>query len=62
MTVQDQVWEDLVGRKQFASARQISRKLRVPHQSVRVILWRFYQRQVLDMIVKDKTNYYRIKQ
>jgi hypothetical protein len=62
VTVQDQVWEDLVGRKQFASARQISRKLRVAHQSVRVILLRVYLRVVMDMIVKEKTNYYRIKQ
>lgn len=62
MTVEEQVWVDLVGRKQFASARQISKKLRIPHQSVRMVLWRFSKRQVLDTIIKDKTNYYRIKE
>lgn len=61
MRVVDQVWEDLVARKQVASARQISRKLKIPYSSVKNILWEFHKRQILDKIVKNNTNYYKIK-
>jgi ribosomal protein S25 len=62
MKVVDQVWEDLVARKHFATARQISKKLKIPYSSVKHILWGFSKRQVLDVVVRNKTNYYRIKE
>lgn len=61
MKVVDQVWEDLVARTRFATARQISKKLKIPYSSVKNILWIFHKREVLDRITKNNTNYYKIK-
>jgi len=62
MTVEEKVWNDLVGRKQFCTARQISRKLMVPNSTVRTYLIMWYNKQVLDLQVVGKTNFYRIKE
>jgi len=62
MTVEDQVWNDLVGRKQFCTARQISRKLMVPISTVRTYLILWHSKQVLDLQVIGKQNFYRIKE
>lgn len=62
MTVEDQIWEELVKRTQFATARQISRKLMVPHSTVRNCLFNWTKREVLDVKVRANTNYYRIKE
>lgn len=62
MTVEDQIWNELVSRKRFCTPRQISRKLRVPHATVRAYMYQWTKRQLLDVIVKDKQNFYRIKE
>ena len=62
MTVEEQVWSDLVSRKHYTTARRISRKLKIPYSSVKNILWQYNKRQVLDVIVLNNENFYRIKE
>ena len=62
MKVEDQVWEDLVKRKYFATAKQISKKLKIPYTSVKSILWELNKRQVLDVEVRGNKNYYKVKE
>lgn len=62
MTIEDQVWNDLVGRKHFCTARQISRKLMVPISTVRTYLIMWHGKQVLDLQVIGKQTFYRIKE
>lgn len=62
MTVEEQIWNDLCGRKMFCTARQISRKLMLPNGSVRTYLNMWVKREVLDIKVVGKQNFYRIKE
>jgi hypothetical protein len=62
MTVEEQVWNDLCGRKLFCTARQISRKLMVPHSTVRNYLHVWYKSNLLDVKVIGNQNFYRIKE
>lgn len=61
MTLEEQVWDYLRRRTQFRSAGQISRRLTVSISYTKHLLISYYKRGLLDKIVKDKTNYYRIK-
>ena len=61
MTLEEQIWEDLVKRKKFCSAGQISRKLMISISHVREVLNAYHQRGILDKVVRAKTNFYRIK-
>ena len=61
MTLEEQIWEDLVSRKQFCSAKQISRKLMISISYVRTVLIVYHKRAILDKVVRDKKNFYRIK-
>ena len=61
MTLEEQIWEDLVSRKKFCSAKQISRKLMISMTHVKTVLNNYHQRGILDKVVRDKTNFYRIK-
>lgn len=62
LRVEDQIWNDLVERKLFCTARQISRKLMVPIATVRSYLHMWHKRQVLDVKVVGNQNFYRIKE
>lgn len=62
LRVEDQIWNDLVERKLFCTARQISRKLMVPISTVRSYLHMWHKRQVLDVKVVGNQNFYRIKE
>ena len=62
MTVEEQIWNDLCGRKQFCTARQISRKLMVPNSTVRTYLNLWQKSDVLDVKVIGNQNFYRIKE
>lgn len=62
MTLEDRIWNDLVKRKRFCTARQISSRLQVPLATVRAFVTGWANRQILDVIIKDRTYYYRIKE
>lgn len=62
MTVEEQVWNDLCGRKLFCTPRQISRKLMVPISTVRTYLIRWHKQHLLDLHVVGKQTLYRIKE
>ena len=62
MKVEDQIWVDLVNRKYFATAKQISNKLNIPYTSTKNVLWQLSRRQVLDVEVRGNKNYYRVKE
>ena len=61
MTLEDKIWQDLITRKQFCTARQISRKLTISISHVRTLLNAYHKRGILEKIIKNKTNFYRIK-
>lgn len=61
MTLEDKVWMDIISRKQFCTARQISRKLSVSISYVRMLLIAYHKRGILEKVVKNKTNFYRVK-
>ena len=61
MTLEEQIWEDLVSRKKFCSAKQISRKLMISISYARTVLIVYHKRGILDKVVRDKTNFYRVK-
>jgi predicted DNA-binding transcriptional regulator len=61
MTLEEKVWNDLVQRKMFCSARQISKKLMVSISYVRMLLIAYHNRGILERKLKDKTYLYRIK-
>ena len=62
MTVEEMVWNELVQRTEFCSAKTIAKKLSISRSYVRQLLARQYKRGVLDKVIRDKTNLYRIKQ
>ena len=61
MTIEEQIWDDLVKRKRFCSAGQISRKLMVSISYTKQILIAYHKRGILEKVVRNKTNFYRIK-
>ncbi len=62
MNIEEQVWNDLCGRKLFCTPRQISRKLMVPISTVRTYLIRWHNQHLLDLHVVGKQTLYRIKE
>jgi len=62
MNIEEQVWDDLCGRKLFCTPRQISRKLMVPISTVRTYLIMWHKQYLLDVKVIGKQTFYRIKE
>ena len=62
MTLEDRIWDDLVKRKRFCTARQISSKLQVPLAAVRAFVTGWAARQILDVKIVNRQTFYRIKE
>lgn len=60
-TIEDQIWDDIAPRVNWFRPKQISIKIRVPITTVRHLCEAYYNRDILDKKVVDKTNYYRVK-
>ena len=61
MTLEEQIWEDLVKRKKFCSAGVLSRKLMISISYTKEVLSAYHKRGILDKVTRGKTNFYRIK-
>lgn len=61
MTLEEQIWKYLTKCVQFRSAKQISCRLMISISYTREVLIAYNKRGILDKVVRDKTNFYRIK-
>jgi Mn-dependent DtxR family transcriptional regulator len=61
MTIDDQLWDEMCRRTNFACVDSIAKKLKFNKSTVRAYLIAYYKRGLLDMTKRGSTKFYKVK-